>query len=259
MSILVNGPIKINSSLIIQGQNLITNPVNDSSLLVWLDAGDTDSYPGTGTTWTDLTGNGANATLTNSPVYTSGDSGYFNFNGTDESATVTTTTALNALNGNTNSYTVELWVRSTDPTLLDASARIIEKRTTGGTPYPFSWQPIFNTVPANELRCFIFGTQVPFGIPGNNDNLWNGNWHQIVMVVDNSQDLILTYRDGTNVDSDTNTTTTTATNTGNIFIARSVDNTAFTTFDCSILRIYNKALTAQEVSQNYDSAKNRYS
>ena len=39
----------------------------DGSLKVWIDAGQTISYPGTGTTWTDISGNGNNATLGGSP------------------------------------------------------------------------------------------------------------------------------------------------------------------------------------------------
>lgn len=42
------------------------------SLLLWLDAEQPGSYPETGTTWTDLSGNGNNGTLTNGPTYSSG-------------------------------------------------------------------------------------------------------------------------------------------------------------------------------------------
>ena len=38
-----------------------------NGLQLWLDAGDTASYPGSGTTWTDLSGNSYNATLVNTP------------------------------------------------------------------------------------------------------------------------------------------------------------------------------------------------
>ena len=39
--------------------------INDSGLVLALDAGNTKSYPGSGTTWTDLSGNGLNATIAN--------------------------------------------------------------------------------------------------------------------------------------------------------------------------------------------------
>ena len=43
-----------------------------SGLSLYLDAGSSKSYPGSGTTWYDLTNNGYNGTLTNGPTYSSG-------------------------------------------------------------------------------------------------------------------------------------------------------------------------------------------
>ena len=49
---------------------------------------DDSSYPGTGTTWNDMSGNGKNATLVNSPTFVSTDGGYFSLNGTSQYFTV---------------------------------------------------------------------------------------------------------------------------------------------------------------------------
>ena len=43
-------------------------------LVLYLDAANSRSYPGTGTAWFDLTGRGNNAVLTNGPVFSSGGS-----------------------------------------------------------------------------------------------------------------------------------------------------------------------------------------
>ena len=53
-------------------------------LVLALDAADRNSYPGSGTTWTDLSGNGNNGTLDNSVTYTSNNGGGLSFDGTDE-------------------------------------------------------------------------------------------------------------------------------------------------------------------------------
>lgn len=50
-----------------------------NGLVLCLDAANPRSYPGSGTTWTDITGNGNNGTLYNSPTYSS--DGTFNFSG----------------------------------------------------------------------------------------------------------------------------------------------------------------------------------
>ena len=56
-------------------------PVVDPSLKIWLDAAQPASYPGTGSTWFDLSGNGNNGTLINNPVYSTENGGTFLFNG----------------------------------------------------------------------------------------------------------------------------------------------------------------------------------
>jgi hypothetical protein len=53
-------------------------------LTLYLDAGNTKSYPGSGTTCTDLTGRGNNGTLTNGPTYSSSNGGSIVFDGTDD-------------------------------------------------------------------------------------------------------------------------------------------------------------------------------
>jgi hypothetical protein len=56
-----------------------------SNLVLCTDAGNPRSYAGTGTTWTDISGSGYNSVLTNSPVYTnSSASSYFTFDGVDD-------------------------------------------------------------------------------------------------------------------------------------------------------------------------------
>jgi hypothetical protein len=60
----------------IDNQAVITN-----GLVLNLDAGNTASYPGTGTTWTDLSGNGNNGTLITGVTYSSTNGGTMVFNG----------------------------------------------------------------------------------------------------------------------------------------------------------------------------------
>jgi hypothetical protein len=82
-----------------------TTPVQ-SGLQIWLDAGNSSSYPGTGATWTDLSGNGNNATLVNTPTYSSSDGGYLDFDGVNQYAT------LYGFSGSlfsTSDWTVQFW------------------------------------------------------------------------------------------------------------------------------------------------------
>jgi hypothetical protein len=87
--------------MIIQGVTLSNTIVYDASFnstgaLLYLDAGNTASYPGSGTTWTDLSTNINNATLTGSPPWTSaGTASYFGFNGTGSQYASTVTGKYN--------------------------------------------------------------------------------------------------------------------------------------------------------------------
>ena len=88
-----------------------------SGLTLLLDAG---SYPGSGSTWSDTSGNGADATLVNSPTYSTSDGGYFTF---VPASTQYATVAGTPLN--TTAYTKYVWCRfnaSTDNNLVSSSA-----------------------------------------------------------------------------------------------------------------------------------------
>jgi hypothetical protein len=61
------------------GPNIITD-----GLVLALDAANNRSYPGTGTTWSDLSGNGNSGTLTNGPTFNSGNGGSIVFDGVDD-------------------------------------------------------------------------------------------------------------------------------------------------------------------------------
>lgn len=59
-----------------------------SGLVLALDASDKNSYPGSGTTWFDMSGNQNNAILTNGPIFSSTYGGIFDFDGTNDYAYV---------------------------------------------------------------------------------------------------------------------------------------------------------------------------
>ena len=83
-----------------------------------LDIGNGRSYTGTGATVTDLSGNSNNATLVNTPAYSSVNNGTLTFNGTNTAGTITGTT----LSG--NQLTVSVWVKNATTT---GGSRIISK------------------------------------------------------------------------------------------------------------------------------------
>ena len=51
------------------GKQLTPTPIVTNGLVLNLDAGRKSSYPNTGTTWYDISGNGNNGTMTNGPIF----------------------------------------------------------------------------------------------------------------------------------------------------------------------------------------------
>jgi len=82
--------------------NVYTPTVVENGLLVYLDAGNAASYPGSGTTWFNLVGGGSNATLTNGPNFTTADGGAIVFDGNNDYV------ALPTINTNSD-FTLAFW------------------------------------------------------------------------------------------------------------------------------------------------------
>lgn len=81
-----------------------------TGLTMWLDANNSASYSGSGTTWADLSSNGADQTLVGSPTYTAGTPSYFSFDGFTQYSTGSTPFVLPP-----NTYTKMVWFQITAP------------------------------------------------------------------------------------------------------------------------------------------------
>jgi hypothetical protein len=106
----------------IGGPNIVTD-----GLVLALDAANTKSYPGSGTVWKDLSGNGNNGTLINGPTFDTGNLGSIEFDGVDD-----WTSFGNILNTGTSDFTISAWVKSTS-TATGNNNGIVYKRGTGSS------------------------------------------------------------------------------------------------------------------------------
>ena len=96
-----------------QSNNLVTNidypNIVTSGLTEILDSGFIPSYPRTGTTWNDLSGNVNNGTLVNNPTFSSANGGSIVFDGGDDFVSLPSQTAIFS----NSSFTVSLWMYPT--------------------------------------------------------------------------------------------------------------------------------------------------
>ena len=76
-------------------------------LKLWLDASNPSSYPGSGTTWYDLSGNGNNGTMVNGVTYSTANGGVMSFDGVNDIVNFTNSLIVNNLTG----HTISLWIK----------------------------------------------------------------------------------------------------------------------------------------------------
>lgn len=215
--------------------------VVDSGLVLALDAGNTRSYPGYGTTWTDLSGRGLNATIGNSPNFGFSNGGVLTYSGANSGTTATSTSSL--FNFGTGDFTVEFWanVSSFAPYSLPFS---LDDNLTGNGII------IYLAASPYNFRTWIGGT-------ANNSvaQISTGTWYHLVIsrLSGTVSKYINGVLDSTHVASGSCSTGQTAK------IAWRYDASYNYTGSVGSVRFYNTALTAAQVAQNYSATVGRYS
>lgn len=229
-------------------------PIVTSGLLLNLDAGDPASYSGTGTTWTDLTGNGNNATLTNSPTYSSSQGGYFTFNGSTNFAEVL------SFNPPLASRTIETWIYVNT---YSSTTQYIISNTVPGAPVPFSG---FGFYTSNSIFTRSQGSTT-----STSNSPASGSWHQVVMTVafgDTTNASINFYLNGASVSGNPYNVST----SGSYYSAAGTTRWTiggWATTDgslqsglngrISIIRYYDNILSLAQIQQNRSAVIGRYS
>ena len=89
----------------VQSGHIVTD-----GLVLALDAANAKSYPGSGTTWSDLSGNRNTGTLTNGPTFNSGNGGGIVFDGVDDYVDCGNSSTLQI-----NQGTISAWVKTSSP------------------------------------------------------------------------------------------------------------------------------------------------
>lgn len=224
------------------------NPIVTSGLLLNLDAGNTNSYPGSGTTWTDLSGNGNNGTLQNGASYVSGNGGAISFDGSNDRVVIPNDTALD-----TQTPSVEVWVKVDT---IPQDGFFFEKGDVN-TQYALFIQTNFEVTPQIKWRV------KPAGFNDINVTaatyIDTSSYAQVVGTYTSGSRKL--YINGSLVASDS-ATGTIPSNSGGMSVA------AYGGFDgpygyyldgeISIVRVYNRVLTASEITQNFNALKGRY-
>ena len=212
-----------------------------SGLVLCLDAANSKSYPGSGTTWTDLSGNGNTGTLVNGVGYNSGNLGSLSFDGVDDY--VTTGKVLVPITGQ---FHIEGWVYLNNTNTVKLFVTQYNNPDDAGR-----FQCLFQS---NGTISMFDGVGSMVGTsPSYSANVWT-----YVAFQRDSSNLCNIFVNGTKATTGA-TDTTTLENTNTIIGTRG-SNQAGTWFNgrMSNVRIYNRALTATEIQQNFNATRSRY-
>ena len=224
-------------------------------LVLALDAGNTKSYPGSGTTWYDLSGNDNNASLESmtSENYSSANGGYFNFDGTNDYINFGSVSDANL---GTGDFAVECWFFD-DGNTPDYGGLVVNGQSGGSDNSAFQFGKGGNAGGEGHTDRIEFtrGTSSgSFSIYDSTNTIQSNTWtHAIATRIGTTVRL---YVNGVEVDSMTdsgsysNTALRVGVNRGgSIYWSGKISNA----------RLYKgKGLTAAEVQQNYNALKGRY-
>jgi hypothetical protein len=244
---------KLSFSEIIEQYNTLSptfpNPVT-SNLVLYFDPSNPSSYSGSGTTITDLSGNGLNGTMSN----ISFTSPYFSYNGTSSQISIADNALLEPGSGD---WTMEVWVNQS----VSGNDVVLGKFDPGGLAVDVSYS--IRTTNTTYYAQIGSGSGSGSTLFVNSTNYTGtiGSWSQIVYVFKNGATKTLqTFVDGSSIGTVNHSLSSILNTSSNLYIGSYNNGESQQWFDgkVGITRLYSAALTASEVLQNYNADRAKY-
>lgn len=241
-----------------------------NGLTLWLDASLQSSYPGSGSTWFDLSGNDQNFTLYNSPTYSTNNGGELLFSGTNDYARIINSTAIDS---SASSGTIDFWFRSIYSSLGPHGGRLISFSDSSGTGSDTTstqgsnkdynnYLCIVKNNPAESISLWYKANPSTFGP----STLVNTNSYFNAAITWDTSGGSMTFKFYLN-STNSNTTTVTQSPYGSaastITIGQNCAGALSNPFEntsCAFsnIKLYSRALTSAEISHNYNVTKSRF-
>ena len=211
----------------------------EDGLLLALDAANSKSYPGSGTTWTDLSGNGNNGTLTNGPTFDSENQGSIDFDGTNDYVPITSLLNSESIGASTK-LTISMWLNQNNK-----GSKMAFSTGQTGNDRIYYWSQ-------NGLNTWRVGNYT--STTGHSSLPSDGVWYHTALVIDG-----LTVAGYFNGQLDYTGSYTTFTTVDYATLGRHGSQNGYY-YDGLIagVSVNNQALTASEVLQNYNATKGRF-
>lgn len=227
-----------------------------SNLIIELDAANASSYPGTGSTWTNLQSSGSySGTLENGPTYLSDYGGILRFNGTDQVVTIADAAAIRATT--TQYITAQVWsrVRST----VTGGNGIIGKQYWAPSYDGFSLS--LNTNGSTYLK--MNGASVDGTYSSSAGAFATETWTLFTAVIcynGRTSNPSYVYLNPFRVATGNNAETSIPSNTAPLQFPRGINDGSanFCPADIGQIFYYGANLSQEDIIRNYDATKSRY-
>ena len=230
------------------GTTYHNKPIVTDGLVFYIDPANVLSYPGSGTTVTDLIGNDHNGNLENGTGFNSSNFGIFTFDGANDY--IELDTSLNVLFDAIDEFSLSMWVKietedGTGNRLFQAEG------SSEGDFWKFSFQNLSNQIRFNTWS----GSVNTLAASSYSFNVW---YNMVGTFKANTRQKL--YFNNTEVASSTPTTLRTSDSGAKIRIGATGKNSTLRSFDgmVSNVLLYTKELSASEVAQNYNALKDRF-
>lgn len=223
------------------GPDIVTD-----GLVLHLDAANSKSYPGSGTSWFDLSGNNNHGILVNGPVFINENKGLIKTDGLNDYVNILNN---DLLGDNFTSFSIDLTIKPQTGAGADTIGYILHRSTTA-------------IVGTSVYAVYMLGDTINFTINGvanifslnnrsnilaNYSYIWNGS--QVFLYINGVLNNTLAFS------TFTNTRANSVLNIGSTSL-----NPGYRPSNCNFynLKIYNRVLSGNEVRTNFNALKGRY-
>lgn len=225
-----------------------------NGLVLYLDAANIKSYPGSGTVWEDMSGNNNNGTLTNGPTFNSGSLGSIVFDGVNDyiigtipSTTFSSNYSIGCFFNHTNYSQWEALFSNNVGTTNCAALTFRGWDETSG-----NFDITKKTIGINAVGTSPSGVFLNLG-----DHL--SKWIYVVLTRSGTSINIYAYQDGVLSSTSGTIGFTHNSNSSQYYIGRHwAGDTQIYNGNISMVQVYNRVLTPSEVLQNYNATKGRF-
>ena len=214
------------------------SPVRNG-LVLELDAGQRASYPGTGNTWYDLSGNNLNGTLTNGPTFSGiGATSSISFDGSNDYIDCGYNSTINS----STQFTIECWYKSAS---INVEGMLFSTYTNSPSNLGYHFEIYQSKI---MLQVWPSGTYTQ-----SSTTLSNNTWYQLIVTYNSGT--ITYYVNGISAGSASYTFNP---STANLLLGKWPTNSYYLNGQLANVRYYNRALSAYEIKQNFDYYRTRY-